>query len=200
VQAACSRSAPRLYFLAYRRGNFDWGCVQESYIPERKLQKPFLSFCQSGNATHIRFWRTRLSMNEVWPLYEVTPFFKWNIRLLEFFFKWALKSTVFYVVTDPPCTSEVALGDVIIKEAQWAFCLAKMAAWEEKYYYYRKSKYFYTKPVGALCRWGISKIFDECNIISTCACGAPTGKGVHCKPEGRILLGMNFNDGFVGPL
>jgi len=102
-----------------------------------------------------------------------------NIRPLEIK-KWAFKSTVLYVVTDPPCASDKAICDVIMKEARWAFFLAKMAAWEEKYYHCRKSEYFYIKPAGALCRGGISKTFDGCNIISKCACGAPTGGSVGC--------------------
>jgi len=56
----------------------------------------------------------------------------------------------------------------------------KLRLAKKKYYYYSKSKYFYTKPAGVLCRGGISKTFDGCNIISKCACGAPTGKSVGC--------------------
>jgi len=36
-----------------------WGIGKESYVPQRKLQKPSPSFCLSGNATAIRFWWTR---------------------------------------------------------------------------------------------------------------------------------------------
>jgi len=36
-----------------------WGIGKESYVPERRLQKPSRSFCQSGNATVTRFWWTK---------------------------------------------------------------------------------------------------------------------------------------------
>ena len=48
------------------------------------------------------------------------------------------------------------------------------------YICYRERKYFNIKPAGAFCRGGIPKTFDVCNIISKCACGAPTGKSVGC--------------------
>ena len=113
-------------------GLFDFDCASLRYRQRvlhtgAEAQKPSPSFCQSGNATVIRFWWTRpfWIRNDQCIKKDLSLV---NVRPLK---KKAVKSNALHVITVLVCASEIAICEVIIEWAQWAFSLAKMSACEE---------------------------------------------------------------------